>query len=275
MTDSDAETPLSNNQPKSGPKSLYKKTAQIFMKSMPFLSFGFSILALALALAPYLIPQARSHLISNALSPVEFEKVLTNYRTHQENLASQTQINSVKSTQAFLKNNPSLLKTEATDAVIGNRSAKTKLYVFLDYNCSACRAVDQHVINLVKASPDTALVIKQLPVITEISPTIARYALAANQMGVYEKAHHAFFTHRLRTEIDILNALTQSGLNAEQLRKIAYTPKIEQSINDSVALGEKLDLSGTPAYIINDILIPGGDVAAIRSVLQAAVKPKA
>ena len=130
MTDLNTDPSPAEKKSRLDFSAIWKKSSSFFIQSMPYLSFGFSLIALLLALSPFVIPQVRAHLISSALGPIEFEKVLTNYRTYQENLASQTRINSVKSAEAYLKNNPSLLKLEATDAVIGNRAAKTKVFVF-------------------------------------------------------------------------------------------------------------------------------------------------
>jgi len=172
--------------------------------------------------------------------------------------------------KADLRSQPDLLTMGTGDSVIGPRNAPTKIYVFLDYNCGACRAVDPKVLEIVKQNPGTALVIKHYPVITEQSSMLASLALAAHDLGQFEKAHLALFHQKIRSLDEALSVLSQAGLDARAIYKQAQTPSVQARIEQTLALGDRLQLEGTPAYIIGDVLIAGGDIVQIKTVLKAA-----
>lgn len=228
-----------------------------------------SVAAFVLAAAPYVIPQVSAFQVKQGLRPQVFETAISRYDDYQKTKAAEERKLNSQKAEMYLAQNKSALRFEATDPAIGNRNAPIKVYAFIDYNCSACRAVDPHVIEVIKKNPDAVLVIKEFPVITEISPLIAAYALAAHEMGVYEKAHYAFYKGRIRSEDDILKTLSDAGLDAKSIQKRAYSPAIRERIRANIALGEQLQLTGTPAYIVGNSLIPGGDVKAINILIAS------
>lgn len=228
-----------------------------------------AISAFILAAAPYVVPQVQAFQVARGLKPQVLEIAIKEYQGYQDVKANEAQKIAEQKAKTYLQQNQSILTFDATDPAFGDRRAPIKVYAFLDYNCSACRAVDPHVIALIKQNPDAVLVIKEFPVITEISPLISAYALGAHELGQYEIAHKALFSAKVHSEADIISALKSAGLNAEAIRKRAYSPSVRSKINATLKVGEQLQLTGTPAYIINDILIPGGDLNQIKTVIAA------
>jgi protein-disulfide isomerase len=228
-----------------------------------------AVSAFILAAAPYVVPQIQTFQVSRGLKPQILETAIKDYQGYQQDKAAEAQKIADKNMKTYLQQNQSVLRFDNSDPAIGNRNAPIKVYAFIDYNCSVCRAVDPRVLALMKQNPDAVLVVKEFPVITEISPLIAAYALGAHEVGQFEAAHKALFSSKIHTEADIVAALKGAGLNAEAIRKRAFSPAIRAKLDATIKVGEQLQLSGTPAYIINDTLIPGGDLNQIKTVIAA------
>jgi protein-disulfide isomerase len=235
---------------------------------------GLGVLALTMAMLPYALPKASEQIVGKGLSPLVFDEAVIAYQGHKEAEANKAQSANLARIKADLRSSPDMITTGSGDSVIGPRNAPTKIYVFLDYNCGACRAVDSKVLDIIKQNPGTALVIKHYPVITEQSSMLASFALAAHDMGQFEKAHLILINQKIRSVDEVMSALSQGGLDAKSIYKLAQSPSVKARIDQSLALGDRLRLEGTPAYIIGDVLIPGGDIDQIKTVLKATMASK-
>jgi protein-disulfide isomerase len=49
----------------------------------------------------------------------------------------------------------------------------------------------------------------------------------------------------------------EMGLDAAKLQKDMENPEVKQTIQDNVVLGDKLGLTGTPAFVVGDEVISG------------------
>lgn len=47
------------------------------------------------------------------------------------------------------------------------------------------------------------------------------------------------------------------GADVERLKKDAQGPEVKAALTENVGLGDKLSLSGTPAFVIGDEILPG------------------
>ena len=63
-------------------------------------------------------------------------------------------------------------------------------------------------------------------------------------------------------------AAAKAGLDWDRLQKDMADPAVQSRIDANLALGRKLEISGTPAYVIGDQLLPG---ALTLADLQDAV----
>jgi protein-disulfide isomerase len=254
--------PTSKNHNKSDFLS-WLKTNQIHINS------GLALMAFGLAITPYVFPKASEQIVASGLNPIVFDNAVIAYQGHKEAETKQAQVANLERIKSDLSSNPDLLTVDAGDSIIGPRNAPTKIFVFLDYNCGACRAVDPKILEIIKQTPGTALVVKHYPVITDQSSMMASLALAAHDLGQFEKAHLALFSQKSRSLEEALRALAQAGLDPNSIYKRSQYPSVKARIDQSLALGDRLQLEGTPAYIIGNVLIPGGDVAQIKTVLKA------
>jgi protein-disulfide isomerase len=101
--------------------------------------------------------------------------------------------------------------------------------------------------------------------------------LAAQKQGGYHKMYQILMTGGPAIDEGTLRAAaTRAGLDAERLMREMTAPEITGRINDNLALGRRLDLQGTPAYIIGDQVLPGAvDLPTlVAAVANARRKPQ-
>jgi protein-disulfide isomerase len=64
--------------------------------------------------------------------------------------------------------------------------------------------------------------------------------------------------------------LTLAGIDPAKARQAAADPAITRQILDTRALATALKIEGTPAFVVGDTLIPGADLAALRTAIKIA-----
>ena len=157
------------------------------------------------------------------------------------------------------KDRPTLIGNSPTR---GNPDAPVVLFVFADFQCPYCAISAAQMKPFVQARTEEMLfVFKHFP-LTQIHPEAEAAALAAwaaGQQGQFWLYHDGLFVHQNRLgEALYLELATAMGLNLEQFNRDRQSPAAIAAITADRALAQELKLQGTPAFIMNDLLIPGG-----------------
>jgi protein-disulfide isomerase len=81
---------------------------------------------------------------------------------------------------------------------------------------------------------------------------------ARRQKNKYVQFHFALMQTNGDLPLDrILDIAKKTGLDADQLKKDMEDPAVVESVNASNALAEKLQVGGTPTFIIGDKIVGG------------------
>ncbi|KLE34852.1 hypothetical protein AAW00_08415 [Aurantiacibacter luteus] len=142
-------------------------------------------------------------------------------------------------------------------AVLGNPNGSVTLVEFSDYACGYCRMSVEHVNQLIAANPDLKVVIREYPILSEGSANAARMALAAAQQGKFEAFHNAMFAAESPSPENIAAAARSAGVDVEQANTAIAAGAFEAQLQNNVFLGQTLQLSGTPAFIVGDTVLNG------------------
>lgn len=162
-----------------------------------------------------------------------------------------------------------LLEQDPNAPVLANAEGDVTIVEFFDYNCPYCRRVKPAVEGLIEADAGVRFVYREWPILGDGSVFAARAALASREQGLYEEFHWALMGMDGRAEErSVLMIAREIGLDIEQLRADMEAPEVEEHIATSMRLAELLGVTGTPAFIIGDNLVPG---AVEQSLLQAYV----
>ena len=146
-------------------------------------------------------------------------------------------------------------------AVLGNPNGKITLVEFFDYNCGYCKKALDDVAKLVKAEPELRLVIKDFPVLGPGSVEAAEIATAMRNQAKGDK-YWQYHTKLLMTRGQVgktqaLAVAKEMGADMDRLAKDVASPETRASLQEVMALADKLQLSGTPTFVLGDEVIVG------------------
>jgi protein-disulfide isomerase len=166
---------------------------------------------------------------------------------------------------------PQLTQT-AGDPTAGNPHGRITVVEFYDVRCPYCRKMLPTLATLLHDNPDLRLVYKDLPVLGPGSVLGARALLAAQKQGGYQKLHDALMAGSPDiTQASLQAAVKKLGLDWPRIQADMTAPDVLARIDANLALAKKLDLQGTPAYVIGTDVIPGAvDLADLQAAVTAA-----
>jgi protein-disulfide isomerase len=158
------------------------------------------------------------------------------------------------------------------DLVGGNPKGKVTMVEFFDYNCGYCKRAFPDVMKMVGGDKDLRLVMKEFPILGPGSVYATRAALASRKQGQgkYWEYHLAMMAHQGRIDEAVADQIAEEkGLDLKKLKADMQSDEINQIINRNMQLADSLKIQGTPAFIIDETVIPG---AVGYEALAAAVK---
>jgi protein-disulfide isomerase len=153
---------------------------------------------------------------------------------------------------------------------VANPEGKITVTEFYDYRCPHCANAAPKVAALIAADHDVRFVFKEMPIFGATSQHAARAALAVKKAGGdYLGLYRAFMATHPLDDADIDRIALAHG--ARQANLVA-NPAADRQMADTTALFSKLDLGGTPAFIVGDVIIYGEDMDAVNAAIAKARK---
>ena len=155
--------------------------------------------------------------------------------------------------------------------VMGDANAPITIVEFFDYNCGFCKRAASVIRPALDENPDVRLILREYPILSEGSLFAARAALAAREQGKYEEFHWALMDVPRVTEESTIEVAEELGIDIEKLRVDMDDDSIQSHIDLSRQIGSALGVTGTPAFLIGDQLIPGFvDEARLAELIEEA-----
>ena len=147
---------------------------------------------------------------------------------------------------------------DKSDYVAGNPKGNVTMVEFFDYNCPWCKKDFPDVMALIDEDKELKVVLKEFPILGPDSEYAAKAAIAAGKQGKYLQMHTALYLHEGRVTPEIVDEIAAAqDLDMEQLKRDMEDPKTAEIITRNRDLAQLLAINGTPAFIIDDKLIPG------------------
>jgi protein-disulfide isomerase len=145
--------------------------------------------------------------------------------------------------------------------IVGNLSGDVTLVEFFDYNCGYCKRALADLRTLLKSDSKLRVVLKDFPVLGSESVEASRVALAAKQQLKGDRLfeyHTRLMETRGRVNGERAQAVAKEmGLDMTRLQKDLDNEEVRAALQENMMLGEKLGLSGTPAFVVGDEVIAG------------------
>ncbi len=163
--------------------------------------------------------------------------------------------------------------------VIGNANGDITIVEYYDYNCPYCRKIAPEIRQVVQDDGKVRLVLKDWPILGEVSKIAARMALAAKYQDKFVEAHDALIGVSSRlTEPRIRELLAGAGINIDRLNGdlTAKAKEIDAILARNSAQAEAFEFRGTPSFIVGKFRVPGIlTMAQFEQVIADARKAKA
>jgi len=157
-----------------------------------------------------------------------------------------------------LVSNADQIFRDGTDFVVGNPNGKVTMVEFFDYNCGWCKRGFPEVLSLIEEDKDLKFVMKEFPIFGGDSDYAAQAAIAANKQGKYWALHVAMMSHEGKITKETVDEIAAAqGLDMAQLKKDMESPETAGILERNRNLAQSLAINGTPAFIIDDKLVPG------------------
>jgi protein-disulfide isomerase len=100
-------------------------------------------------------------------------------------------------------------------------------------------------------------------------------ALAAAKQDKYFAFHNAMMSTKGQiTEKVILQVAATAGIDIGKAKADMNAAAVKDILHRNYSLAEALDINGTPAFIIGDVLVPGAtDIDGLKKLVADARKP--
>jgi protein-disulfide isomerase len=143
----------------------------------------------------------------------------------------------------------------------GNLEGDLTLVEFVDYRCGYCRKAHDEVAQLIEADGNIRFIVKEFPILGEASVLSSRFAIAARMTAgdeAYKAVSDALITLKSDVNEPVLRALASSlALDADAILAKMDSDDVTSVIAQNRALGQRLNISGTPTFVMGDQILRG------------------
>src|SRR5262249_46825642 len=139
---------------------------------------------------------------------------------------------------------------------------KVEIVLYSDFQCPFCAQLAPAIRQIEESGIDGVTVrisFKNFPLSIHANAKLAHQAaLAAKQQGRFWELHDLLFANpqRVRKD-DLLGYAEKLGLDVARFQKDMESERTRKAIEDDVAEGTKIGVSGTPSYTINGKMYSG------------------
>ncbi|NCA27787.1 MAG: DsbA family protein [Proteobacteria bacterium] len=145
---------------------------------------------------------------------------------------------------------------------------------FYDYACGYCKKAQTIVDELLKSDSKVRVIYKDFPILGEPSQEMSKVSIAVNIVAPnsFRKFHDALMKTNERGKSAALKAVKTAGIDVKKVEDALKNEKdkIEKIIQDNLALGSSIGITGTPGFVIGEELIPGAmDVGVFKEKINS------
>lgn len=157
---------------------------------------------------------------------------------------------------ALVEINADQIFADGYSFVGGNPDGSITLVEFMDYRCGYCRRAWPEVLDFIGTDGDVRLIIKEFPILGPQSELMSRFAVAVHQLGgdaPYYAAHRRLIAWDGEATPAALGELAaELGLDGAAVIARMDSAEVSQVLGRNRALAERLQISGTPSFVMGD-----------------------
>ena len=159
------------------------------------------------------------------------------------------------------KNNFEIALTELKkipNPKLSSTNSDVTIYEFFDYNCGYCKSVMQNIFNIYKKDKKVEIVFVEYPILSNSSLSAAIASLAARNQKKYFEFHSKLMKHTGKIDDKLLLSFAKDlKIDTKKLKSDYSNEKLMLIINKNREIANRLNLRGTPAFIIGNKIYPG------------------
>lgn len=204
------------------------------------------------------------YIVANPEVLLEAQQALETRQQEQQKLV---QADTIKDARDLIFHSPH-------DGIVGNPNGSVSIVEFFDYNCGFCKRAIADMEALTAADPELRFVLKEFPILGPDSQKAHVVAQAFQRLmpEKYAEFHLKLLGGQGRaTEATAIKVAVDLGVDEAALREEMKDPEIVGTFEATYDLANRLEVTGTPAYVIGDELVFGAlghDVLA-RKIAEA------
>ncbi len=175
---------------------------------------------------------------------------------------------------AMLEDNREDIFNDGYSYVDGNPDGDVTIVEFLDYRCSFCKRAFPAVQELIASDGNIRFIVKEFPILGEASVLGSRYAIATKRIegdDAYKVAHDTLMI--LRGELNhpaLVRISGQNGFDHDAILAEMDSDEITEIIASNRALGSRLEIQGTPSFVMGDNFVRGFvELDQMRAIVEA------
>lgn len=195
--------------------------------------------------------EVRDYIMSNPEVLLEAVSALEARQAEQQAAADET----------LVSDNADALFNDGYSWVGGNPDGDITVVEFLDYRCGYCRRASDEVEELIASDGNIRFIVKELPILGEASLLSSRFAIATRMVAgdeAYKAAHDALITLSSDVSEPVLRRLAETlGVDADAVIEKMDDDAVTKVIADTRELAQKLNINGTPSFVMGDEMVRG------------------
>jgi len=196
--------------------------------------------------------EVRSYLLENPEVLMEAIAVLEKRRTADATAGDET----------LLQVNADDIFNDPASWVGGNPDGDITIVEFMDYRCGYCKKAYNEVNELLSSDGNIRFVVKEFPILGEQSDLASRFAVSVLQTEgaeTYAKTHDALMTMRGDVTPEVLSKLaTDFGFtDTAAVMARMNSDEVNAVIDANHALGSRLQINGTPTFVVQGTMLRG------------------
>lgn len=195
--------------------------------------------------------EIRAYLLDNPEVLMEAMEVLEQRQAHAQ----------VSQDQSLVQVNHDALFNDPASWAGGNLDGDISLVEFIDYRCGYCKRAHPEVTELVESDGNIRIIRKELPILGDQSIVASRFAIAVRSVhgdDAYKSVSDALMEMRGPVNDDSLSHLSDTlGLDRDAVKTAMNSDATSKIIADNHALAQRLQIRGTPSFVMNDQMLRG------------------
>ena len=195
---------------------------------------------------------------ANQMSQEKIEQIIENFLIKNPQFLRSVLDNYKKDTELVKKKNAIESLKSLKNPGIFQKNADVTIYEFFDYNCGYCKSVVKTIMETISEDKRINVVFVEFPILSQESYTAAVAALASQKQNLYNKFHLSLM--KIKGKVDnekIFKTANEIGLDIQKLKIDMNNSHIAKRLKQNREIAKILNLNGTPAFIIGDVIYPG------------------